>query len=180
MANTVYIATSLDGYIASRDGRIEWLINVPNPTGTDYGYAEFIEGIDAIVMGRNTFEKVLDLTGENWPYTKPVFVLSTRLNKRPDSVPETVEIVNMGPRELVDQLQGLGYENLYIDGGMVIQAFLEEDLVDTMIITRVPIVLGGGYPLFGERTKALPFRFAGHEVFNDALVKSVYVRDRTS
>ena len=177
MANTVYIATSLDGFIATRDGSLDWLINLPNPSGTDFGYAEFIEDIDAIVMGRNTFEKVSDLT-DNWPYEKPVFVLSTGLNPVTTSLPRNVEIVNKRPKELVNYLRDLGYKNLYIDGGKVIQNFLKEDLIDQLIITRVPVLLGGGFSLFGELEHSLMFRFAGHKVYNDSLVKSYYIRDR--
>lgn len=178
MANIVYIATSLDGFIASQDGGIDWLMNIPNPTGSDYGYAEFIEDIDAIVMGRNTFEKVLTLV-DKWPYTKPVVVLSQTLQSLPDSLPDTVELMNLDVKRVIHRLHEKGYTNLYIDGGRVIQHFLREDLIDTLIITRVPIVLGGGYPLFDTLDQPLRFRLAGHEVYNDTLVKSTYVRDRT-
>ena len=84
MANYVYIATSLDGFIATVDGGIDWLNDVPNPDKSDYGYAEFMNGIAALVMGRRTFEKVL--TFDAWPYDKPVFVLSNSLTELPENM----------------------------------------------------------------------------------------------
>jgi len=77
----VYIATSLDGHIAKKDGSIDWLMEVPNPDNSDYGFSEFIERIDGIIMGRNTFETVVGF--DQWPYSKPVFVLSNNLKKPP-------------------------------------------------------------------------------------------------
>src|SRR5512139_253634 len=102
MTNYVYIATSLDGYIASSDGGLDWLHEVPNPEQSDYGYAEFMSGVDAIVMGRNTFETVL--TFGSWPYSVPVFVLSNTLEKLPESVAGKAEIIRGDLRQLVDEL----------------------------------------------------------------------------
>jgi dihydrofolate reductase len=79
MPNTVYIATSMDGYIAREDGGIDWLLEQPNPSGSDYGFAEFMDGIDGIIMGRNTFETVTEF--DEWAYTKPVFVLTNSLTQ---------------------------------------------------------------------------------------------------
>lgn len=98
MPNYVYIATNLDGYIATTDGGIDWLSAVPNPDNDDYGYAEFISGI-AIVMDRKTFEKVL--TFDAWPYTKPVFVLSNSLKEIPEIVSNKVELLSGEPSALV-------------------------------------------------------------------------------
>ena len=88
--NTVYIATSLDGYIADRDGKLDWLESIPNPDGNDFGYSDFMENIDALVMGRNTYEVVLGFDIP-WPYTKPVFVLSNFLESIPDELQEKVQ-----------------------------------------------------------------------------------------
>lgn len=152
MANYVYIATSLDGFIATCEGGLDWLSEIPNTEQSYFGYAEFISGIDAILMGRNTFQKVL--TFGTWPYDKPVFVLGNTLVSVPENVADKTEIVNGEVRMLVDQLNKRGYHNLYVDGGSVIQSFLEEDLIDEMIITRVPILLGDGIPLFGKLTQS--------------------------
>jgi len=85
MPNVVYIATSLDGYIADANGSLDWLNTVPNPDSTDYGFADFMDGIDALVMGRKTFETVLGFGGD-WPYSKPVFVLSSTLKALPETL----------------------------------------------------------------------------------------------
>ena len=176
MTNYVYIATSLDGFIATENGGLDWLDDIPNPAQDDFGYAGFMSGIDAIVMGRNTFEKVL--TFGDWPYDKPVFVLSNSLTEIPMSLYDEVEIVNGDLNELTERLNGEGYMDLYIDGGRTIQSFLQEDLIDEMIITRVPVVLGGGIPLFGDIGYRLHFRHRETKVYNNYLVKSHYIRER--
>jgi dihydrofolate reductase len=171
---TVYIATSLDGYIATTDGGLDWLNAVPNPDGSDYGYAEFIKDIDAILMGRNTFEVVRGFGA--WSYTKPVIVLSHSLKHLPDDLEGKVTIASGSPTELLAQCEARGLSNLYIDGGQTIQAFLQADLVDNLIITRVPILLGGGIPLFGELAQPLPLTHIATESFSNGLVQSTYRR----
>ncbi len=177
MANYVYIATSLDGFIATQDGGIDWLDEIPNPEQSDFGYGEFMTRIDAIVMGRNSFEKVL--TFAVWPYDKPVFVLSSSLKHVPKDLVDKVEIIgNDNISTLIANLNQQGYYHLYIDGGRTIQSFLAEDLIDEMIITRVPILLGKGIPLFGNLTSALRFQHQTTEIFSNGLVKSSYIRLR--
>ncbi|ACK64724.1 bifunctional deaminase-reductase domain protein [Rippkaea orientalis PCC 8801] len=176
MTNYVYIATSLDGFIATSNGGLEWLEELPNPEQSDYGYAEFMKSIDAIMMGRNTFEKVL--TFAQWVYNKPVFILSNSLTKLPDDILDKAEIIKGDIKKLISQLNQKGYKNLYIDGGQVIQSFLQEDLIDEIIITRVPIILGKGVSLFGEREKPLKFRHQKTQIYNNILVKSHYIRER--
>lgn len=176
MTNYVYIGTSLDGYIATIEGGLDWLTEAPNPDQSDYGYADFISGIDAIVMGRNTFETVRSFGV--WPYERPVFVLSEHLQEIPAELTGKAELVGGSVPELVADLRRRGYENLYVDGGITIQGFLAHDLIDEMIITRLPIVLGSGIPLFGELAKPLRFRHVSTEVYNNALVKSRYIRTR--
>ena len=176
MTNHVYIATSLDGFIATSDGELDWLEEIPNPDKNDYGYGEFIKNIDAIVMGRNTFEKVL--TFGQWVYEKPVFILSNSLTKLPEKILDKAEIVSGEIKEVIAQLNQEGYKNLYIDGGRVIQSFLQEDLVDEMIITRVPILLGKGIPLFDKLEQHLQFSHKKTEIYNNTLVKSHYTRIR--
>jgi dihydrofolate reductase len=176
MVNYVYIASSLDGFIATKDGGIDWLMEISNPDQSDYGYAEFNSGIDAIVMGRNTFEKVL--TFDSWPYDKPVFILSNSRDSVPDEIAGKAEIVKGDLKVLIDGLKKRGFHNLYIDGGRVIQSFLEEDLIDEMIITLVPILLGDGIPLFGKIKNSLKFSLLKTESFNETLVKSHYIRVR--
>ena len=176
MANFVYIATSLDGFIATSEGGLNWLDDIPNPEGRDFGYAEFMNDIDALVMGRKTFEKVASFGV--WPYNKPVFVLSRSNISVPFELENKVEIVNKTPKKLVDDLRAQGYQNLYVDGGITIQSFLAADLIDEMIITRVPILLGNGIPLFGELTQRLYFKHKKTEVLNEIMVQSQYTRIR--
>jgi dihydrofolate reductase len=176
MSIHVFIATSLDGFIATSDGGVDWLDEIPNPERCDFGYVSFMSGIDALVMGRNTFEKVL--TFGDWPYDKPVFVLSNSLSSIPAELDGKAEIVNDDPRSLVERLGERGFRNLYVDGGKVIQSFLEDDLVDEMTITRVPVLLGDGVPLFCKLTKRFQFKHLKTETFNSTLVQSTYVRVR--
>ena len=123
-------------------------------------------------MGRKTFEKVLSF-GE-WPYPKKVFVLSKTLNEIPSNLIGKVEIIAGELVNILSDLEKIGYHNLYIDGGKTIQGFLDEDLIDEMIITRIPILLGGGIPLFTNLKKAIRFREVKTETFNNAMVKTYY------
>jgi dihydrofolate reductase len=176
MSVYVYVASSLDGFIAGPDGDLDWLMELPNPDQSDFGFAEFMRGIDAVVMGRNTFEAVLSF--DSWPYSKPVFVLSSTLRAVPERLTGKAEIVGGDLKSLVSELSERGYSDLYVDGGRVIQSFLELDLVDEMIITRVPILLGDGIPLFGRLTQRLEFAHKRTEVLNEMLSKSYYTRVR--
>lgn len=175
MPNVVYIATSLDGYIAKKDGGLDWLLKIPNPDESDFGFSEFIKNIDAIVMGRNTFELVL--TFGSWPYAKPVFVLSSSLKSIPEKLAGKAELVNGDPGSVVIKLNERNFNNLYIDGGKTIQEFLKLNLIDEMIITQIPILLGDGIPLFGNLTKEQKFRLIKSEVLVNALVKNHYVKN---
>jgi dihydrofolate reductase len=178
MFNTVYIATSLDGYIAREDGTIDWLMELPNPNNNDYGFSVFLEKIDGIIMGRKSFETVMGF--HEWPYpkTKPIFVLSNSLDELPGRLSVKVEIVKGELKRIIEILKDKGINNLYVDGGKTIQSFLKEDLIDEMIITRVPILLGSGIPLFGKNNLELKFEHVGTEVFNNMLVRSKYFRKR--
>ena len=153
LKTSVYIATSLDGFIARESGELDWLM-VATSSSDDHGYAAYMATIDTLVMGRNTFEKVL--TFGDWPYPhKRVVVLSSTLAQAdtPKILPEGVE-VHPGPlAELVDHLYETGAKSLYLDGGQVIQSFLREGRLDELTITRIPVLLGSGIPLFGALGK---------------------------
>ena len=177
MANKVFIATSLDGYIADKNNKIDWLHELPNPEGDDMGFDAFSYEIDALVMGRNTFEMVLSF-GVEWPYKKPVFVLSNTLNQVPEGYEGKVFLVNGKLSNILKNLSELGYCDLYIDGGQTIQSFLAEDLIDEMIITRIPVLLGGGYPLFGSLPEPLGFKLLASKQYLDKVVQNHYIRDR--
>lgn len=175
--NSVYIATSLDSYIADKNGGIEWLDSIQIPDIEDMGYAEFTKGIDALVMGRTTFETVLGFDVD-WPYKKPVFVLSTSLTKIPESHKEKAFLIKGTMTEILEQIHKKGYHRLYIDGGITIQGFLKEDLIDEMIITVFPVLLGGGSPLFSELPNALEFELVKSKVYVDQLVQHHFRRNR--
>lgn len=173
MKNIVYIATSLDGYIATLNGKIDWLTDIPNPSHDDFGFADFMNGIDAIVMGRNTFETVLSF--EDRPYDKPVFVLSSTLKNIPEDLKNKVEILHGNIQLVLETIHQKWYKNLYIDGGKTIQGFLAEDYIDEIIITRVPILLWNGIPLFGNLDHQIKFSHKSTQIYEE-LIKSHYVR----
>lgn len=175
--NSVFIATSLDGYIADKDGGIDWLHAIPNPENIDMGYHEFISKIDALVMGRVTYETVLGF-GIDWPYQKPVFVLSNTLTEVPDNIKNKVFLVKGTITDVLEQIYQKGFYKLYIDGGKTIQNFLNEDLIDEMIITRIPTLLGGGFPLFSELAKALEFECVETRIYLDKAVQNHFRRVR--
>jgi len=176
MANIVYIATSIDGYIAKTDGGIDWLNEIPNPDGNDYGFFEFMKRIDGILMGRSTYEIVMDY--EKWFYPKPVYVLSNTWTELPGKWAHKAQLVKGDVIAAVKSLNQQGVNNLYVDGGKTIQSLLAADMIDEMIITRVPIVLGTGIPLFTPDLPELKFEHTGTETYFGGLVKSSYIRKR--
>lgn len=176
--NYVYVGTSLDGFIADKDGGLGWLESVPNPEGNDMGYYAFLERMDALVMGRVTFETVLGF-GIDWPYNKPVYVLSNTLKTVPAELEGKVWIVKGELPEVLAHIHGQGHYHLYIDGGGTVQSFLREDLVDELIITTIPILLGGGFPLFGALNKPLSWELVKSEVLLEQVVQRHYRRKRT-
>lgn len=148
---SVYIATSLDGYIAREDGDIDWL-NAANSTvteGEDCGYHAFMRNIDILVMGRKTYETVR--TFEEWPYgDQEVIVLSSQYLNIPGHLSKTVSHSSETPLELCERLGKTGKHNLYIDGGITIQHFLKAGLITDITITTIPIIIGRGTPLFSQ------------------------------
>lgn len=177
VSNLVYIATSLDGYISAPDGKLDWLDYVPAPEGDDLGFAEFIDEVDAIVMGRITFETVLGF-GLGWHYAVPGIVLSSTLRSAPKDIADHVQFADGSPGEIVQLAKDQGFENLYIDGGKTIQRFLREDLINELIVTEIPLLLGGGEQLFGELNQRLEFELVNTQVMLNQLVKRRYRRRR--
>src|SRR5690242_6967615 len=145
----VFIATSLDGFIARPNGDIDWLTG-HGGRGEDHGYDSFMARVDGIVMGRGTFEKVL--TFGAWPYTKPVIVMSRTLGPRdlPGRLAGKARFTDHTPRGVMKDLMYQGLGRLYVDGGKIIQSFLRADLIADMIVTQIPILLGDGIRLFGK------------------------------
>ena len=171
----VFIAISLDGYIARRDGAIDWLPGLDSDPGENYGYDAFISSIDGIVMGRSTYEKVLGF--EEWPYTKPVVVLSGSMDNSSlkDELKSEVEFSSQSPRDVMRSLAERGWRHVYVDGGRVIQSFLREGLIADMVITRVPVLLGEGLPLFGPVESDVKLTHAETRAYPSGLVQSKYI-----
>lgn len=175
--NSIFIATSLDGFIADQNGNIDWLHQIPNPDGDDMGYRAFMGEIDALLMGRNTYETVLSFDMD-WPYDQPIFVLSTTLNSVPKELEGKVFLKKGDLSVILSEIKEAGYHHLYIDGGKTIQRFLEQDLIDEMIITSIPILLGGGTPLFGSNDERLAFTCTNTKRFVNAVAQNHYTRNR--
>jgi len=152
--NIVFIAQSLDGYIAGPEGELDWLDMVPNPDKDDMGYFALMDEVDAIVMGRKSFDFVAGYDGP-WPYKKKVFVLSNTLKEIPEPLRDKCALIKGEVKDILRKLTDLGYPRLYIDGGVTVQNFLKEDLIDELRITTLPILLGGGVILYFDRLQVL-------------------------
>ena len=171
----VYIGTSLDGFIARKNGDIDWLTQFANDDAIR-AYDEFMSRVDVIVIGRGTFEKVL--TFPSWPYEKKVFVLSKSIKQVPDVVKDKIAVLSMEPKELLNYLSDKNFSAVYVDGGKVIQNFLKEDLIDELIISKAPVLIGNGIPLFDDLNSDLKFKHTHTQVSSNGLVRSYYERQR--
>ncbi len=172
MTASVFVGTSVDGFIARQNGDLDWL---PTGGGEPHGYDEFIATIDTIVIGRKTFETVLAF--DTWPYgKKQVVVLSSH---RVDlSVARTrggiVEQMGGEPAEIVSTLAARGVQHIYVDGGVTVQRFLRSGLIQRLVITRVPVLIGDGIPLFGSLPKDVRLRHIATRSYPSGLVQSEY------
>jgi dihydrofolate reductase len=178
MKVSVYIATSLDGFIARDDGGLDWLPGADpeaqgDAEGEDYGYREFMDSVDVLVMGRKTYEKVLSFG--KWSYEgKRVIVLSSGTVEIPNELASTVECRSSSPSDLVHDLEEAGAKHVYVDGGNTIQRFLNEGLIQQIIITRIPVLIGSGIPLFGPLEKDVLLHHVETQKFPSGLVQSRY------
>ncbi len=169
MKTSVFIATSLDGYIARRNGALDWLPEDCEP----HGYEEFIASVDAIVIGRMTWEVVLGFP--EWPYgSKPVIVLSSTLSELKIPPGAVCDLLAGPPPEIVARLAERGMQHLYIDGGLTIQGFLRAGLIDRLIITRIPVLLGSGIPLFGPLALDIRLHHVATRSYPSGLVQTEY------
>ncbi len=174
MKISVYIATSLDGFIARRDGDLDWLHDFETEESSeDFGYAAFMADIDVIVMGRHTFAKVQ--TFKSWPYeAKHVIVLSHHQLSIPANLSDTVEASSLKPHKLLSNLRERGFKHAYIDGGMTIQSFLCAGAINELTITRVPRLIGDGVPLFGILEQDIVLRHLRTQAYPNGFVQSQY------
>lgn len=170
MKASVFVGTSLDGFMARLNGDLDFL---PPGGGEPHGYDEFIASVDAMVIGRKTFETVLAF--DRWPYVgKPVFVLSSRpLAPAPQGA--VVERMAGDPVDIVSQLSDRGIRHAYVDGGITIQGFLQAGLIQRIIVTRVPVLIGAGIPLFGALPRDVVLQHVTTRQFASGLVQSEYV-----
>ena len=170
MTVSVFVGTSVDGFIARPNGDFDFL---PAGGGEPHGYDEFMESVDALVIGRKTFETVLKLAV--WPYgDKRVVVLSSRPVDLSTVHGRVVEQMSGPPAKIVSKLAASGAHNLYVDGGITIQRFLRAGLVQRLIITRVPVLIGDGIPLFGTLPHDIRLRHVATRHYPSGLVQSEY------
>ena len=174
MKIAAFIAASLDGYIAREDGDVTWLPAPADEAGSeDFGFGEFLDSVDLLVMGRKTFEKAL--TFGSWGYgEKPVFVLSSR----PIDIPETLRTVvkwrSSSPIELKREFGQMNLRGVYVDGGKTIQGFRADGILDELTISWIPILLGQGIPLFGGLEKDVRLKLVENRSFENGIVQSRY------
>lgn len=171
----LYIASTIDGYIAREDGSLDWLHALPNPDHLDYGYADFIAGVDTVVMGRSTYEEILGF-GVERPYGDcTTYVLTSR----DDYVAQTphTQIVHKLTDERIQQIRAHSTQNIRIvGGGKLITACLDHGAIDEMIISLIPIVLGSGIPLFPGSPTQTNFGLIHTESFSTGVVNLTYQR----
>jgi len=170
MTVSVFVGTSLDGFIARSNGDLDFL---PRGGGEPHGYKEFMASVDAIVIGRKTFETVL--TMKPWPHGKKrVVVLSSKPLDLSAAIGAAVEQMSGSPAEIVSKLAASGAHHLYVDGGITIQRFLRAGLIQRFIITRVPVLIGDGIPLFGTLPQDVRLRHIATKHYPSGLVSSEY------
>lgn len=170
----VFIATSIDGYIARSDGDIDWLLSRDDPA-EDHGYADFIADKAMIVMGRGTYEKALSF--DAWAYDRPVLVLSKQLagTPVPDALQGKLRFSSLSPAETMDELAHQGVGKVYVDGGQLVQSFLRAGLITDIVLTTVPVLIGAGKPLFGALPRDIDLALLSCRSFPSGLVQSTYL-----
>lgn len=168
----LYIAESLDGFIAKEDGDISWL-SIADRTDEDYGYNDFINTVDTVIMGRKTYEKVLSF-GIEFPHKdKKCFVLSNTMKGNEHNI----EFYNGDISELIERLREEKGKNIFIDGGSeVIRAFRNKNLIDEYVISIIPVLIGKGIPLFKDADTENSLKLTGSKIFHSGLVQLRYER----
>jgi dihydrofolate reductase len=169
----LYIATSLDGYIAREDGSLDWLNNISNPDNTDHGYNEFYSEIDTLILGRKTYEEILGFDVE-WPYGNSLSYVVTK-DKSFKIKTEKTEIVTSIDRKFIQYLKNHSKKDIWlVGGGKLISRFLELDAINEMILSIIPIILGKGIPLFPYGSSETRFRFVKSDTYNTGIVNLFY------
>ena len=167
---SVFIATSIDGFIATPDGRLDWLEDAAG-TDDDYGWDAFLAEVDALAMGRGTWDHIAHL--DELPFgDRPVYVFT----HRPLATDHDVSTWSCSPHEALETWRQRGLERVYVDGGQLISAFVAEGLIDDMTILTAPVLLGSGIPLFSANTTASAFPLEGVGSWPSGFVERRYVR----
>jgi len=170
----VFIATSLDGFVAREDHGLDWLMKQPQPADDDGGFAEHMAEMDGLVMGAGSFRTVLGFG--QWPYEKPVVVMSQSLTDGdiPEDLRDKVRLSRLSPRDLMQDLSAQGWKRAYVDGGQLVQSFLREGLIAEMKITLIPILLGSGIRLFGPLETDVDLELIGSRQIGEAMQQVHY------
>lgn len=167
------MAMSLDGFVAREDFGLDWLMK-QKVEGEEHGHEDFMDSIDGLVMGSGSFRTVLAF--EQWPYTKPVVVLSRSLTN--DDIPielrDQVTIMVKEPPDVMKSLSDRGWKRAYIDGGKIIQSFMRDGLISDMTVTIVPILIGTGKRMFGELNADIDLQMLDVKSFPSGLVTTRY------
>jgi dihydrofolate reductase len=173
----LYIATSLNGFIARPDGNLDWLTSVPSPaSGGDYGYRELLNSINTVIMGRKTYQEVLNM-GIDWPYSEFITYIASRQSDLNIQSPKTY-ILKDNLKETVLHLKHTSDKNIWlVGGGQLITTFIEQDLLDMMILTIVPKIIEDGIPLFAHKPKETTWKLAGVQTFDTGLVNLTYEKN---
>lgn len=181
MKYSVYIATSVDGYIATPDGGVDWLHTAGNldadMSSEDMGFQSFIDSVDCMIMGRKCMEMIssMNLTSEQWVYGElRIFVLSNTVKEAPENLRGKVEMYAGEIQELAQELEASGFKHAYVDGGSTITSFINHKLIDEMIITKAPVLLGEGIPLFGKISQSVKLENARAEAFQNEFIQVKY------
>jgi dihydrofolate reductase len=172
----VFLATSLDGFVARKNHSLDWLdkANQSFPKGEDGGYGAFIKDLDGIIMGRGSFNTILGFGF--WPYSIPVIVLSSSLSATdiPNEYKHKVQISRSTPNEIMAEVAELGWKRAYIDGGALIQSFIREGLVKDITLTIIPVLLGSGISLFGSIEKDIELELISSKQFHAGIIQNSY------
>jgi len=170
LKTSVFVGTSLDGFIARANGDLDFL---PPGGGEPHGYDEFMASVDALVIGRKTYETVLSF--DAWPYGEKLIVVLSTSPLAPAPHGAVVEHMLGTPADIVSQLAARGIQHIYVDGGITIQQFLQAGLIQRLIITRVPVLIGVGIPLFGALRSDIALRHVATRQYSSGLVQSEYM-----
>ena len=181
MKCSVYIATSIDGYIATPDGGVDWLHtsgNLEADMGSeDMGFQSFMDSVDCMIMGRKCMEMIssMNITPEQWPYGDVrIVVLSNTVKEPPKNLSGKIEMYSGDVQELIIKLESSGFKHAYIDGGSTITSFINLKLIDEMTITKAPVLLGGGVPLFGKINTSVKLENAKASTFPNDFIQVKY------